>query len=239
VSDLERTIQIVFEADDKLSAPLEDMTRYLDEFGGDVGATSDEVSKLSGSIDSIPEDVSLEVSVSGEIDDLKSWTDSALELELGISEESEAGLESVEETLQRLSEAEGPTLEVDLVGDYEGEIEWLEESFAGLPDWKEVWVDADAASAIEGVDTLKTEIDDLPDDVDIDISTEGDDIAKLQKQIDLLEAKRLAIENGEGLIKIDSTGLEPALEEVMWQILEKVQIRAAEQASEFLLGLPA
>lgn len=237
MSDLERTIQIVFEADDKLSTPLEDMSKELAEFGGDVGQASDEVSELSGTIDNIPEDVSLDVSVDGEFDDLKSYTDSALELEFGISDESEAGLDALEETIDRIGDNDGAVIEVDVEGDYEDEIEWLDESFADLPDWKGIWVEADVDPALEDVETLTTSLDDLPDDVDIEISTEGDDIAKIQKQIDLLEEKRLAIENGEGLINIDSTGLEPALETIMWQILQKVQLKANEDSAAFLLGV--
>lgn len=58
----------------------------------------------------------------------------------------------------------------------------------------------------------------------------------LQKQ--LIEAKIRALESGEfGKIEVDSTGLEPALEMVMWHILEKVQVRATEEAASFLLGI--
>jgi len=59
----------------------------------------------------------------------------------------------------------------------------------------------------------------------------------IDAQIALIEARTTALENGDGLIKIDSTGLEPALELVMWEILEKVQVRASENVQEFLLGM--
>ncbi len=52
-----------------------------------------------------------------------------------------------------------------------------------------------------------------------------------------MEAKTKALQNGDGLIKIDSDGLEPALEMIMWQILEKVQLRANAEGAEFLLGI--
>jgi hypothetical protein len=39
------------------------------------------------------------------------------------------------------------------------------------------------------------------------------------------------------MIQIDSTGLEPALEMILWQVIEKVQIRANEESADFLLGL--
>ncbi|TFH84821.1 phage tail tape measure protein, partial [Billgrantia azerbaijanica] len=56
-------------------------------------------------------------------------------------------------------------------------------------------------------------------------------------QVKLYEARTEALKNGDGLIQIDSSGLEPALEMVMWQIIEKVQLRANAEGAEFLLGL--
>ncbi|GHA85454.1 phage tail tape measure protein [Modicisalibacter luteus] len=58
-----------------------------------------------------------------------------------------------------------------------------------------------------------------------------------QAQIDQLRAKTNALRSGDGLIRISSDGLEPALETVMWQIIEKVQLRANAEGAEFLLGL--
>ena len=52
-----------------------------------------------------------------------------------------------------------------------------------------------------------------------------------------LVAKTEAIASGESVITIDSSGLEPALEMVMWNIIEKVQIRANEASADFLLGI--
>ncbi|KGE78275.1 phage tail tape measure protein [Halomonas salina] len=58
-----------------------------------------------------------------------------------------------------------------------------------------------------------------------------------EAQIQQMQAKTEALRSGDGLVKIDSTGLEPALEMVMWQILEKIQLRANAEGAEFLLGL--
>lgn len=58
-----------------------------------------------------------------------------------------------------------------------------------------------------------------------------------EAQIKWLNAKAESLRRGDGLIQIDTTGIEPALEMVMWQIIEKVQIRASEEAADFLLGL--
>ncbi|WP_301585022.1 phage tail tape measure protein [Halomonas alkaliantarctica] len=59
----------------------------------------------------------------------------------------------------------------------------------------------------------------------------------IEAQVKSLEARTQALQNGDGLIKIESDGLEPALEMIMWQVLEKVQMRANAEGAEFLLGL--
>lgn len=65
-------------------------------------------------------------------------------------------------------------------------------------------------------------------------------IELVNAQAEYMRLKNEKIESGElAELKIDSTGLEPALEMVMWQIIEKVQVRANENAQEFLLGLPS
>jgi len=56
-------------------------------------------------------------------------------------------------------------------------------------------------------------------------------------QEEYLEAKTEALKNGDGEIKIDGTGLSPALEMVMWEILEMVQVKATENQADFLLGI--
>jgi uncharacterized protein YukE len=59
----------------------------------------------------------------------------------------------------------------------------------------------------------------------------------IEEQIKAMQARREAMEQGEGLIQIEAQGLEPELEAFIWKILEKVQVRANEEASEFLLGI--
>jgi hypothetical protein len=58
-----------------------------------------------------------------------------------------------------------------------------------------------------------------------------------EAQIESMRARTQALQSGEGLIKIESDGLEPALEMIMWQVLEKVQLRANAEGAEFLLGI--
>lgn len=62
--------------------------------------------------------------------------------------------------------------------------------------------------------------------------------AKLaDKQIKMMQERIDSMQNGEGMFTIQSDGLEPELEAFMWKIIEKVQVRANEEASEFLLGI--
>lgn len=56
-----------------------------------------------------------------------------------------------------------------------------------------------------------------------------------EAQIAYAAAQTSALNADGAVISIDSTGLEPALEMVMWEIIKKVQIRANESAADMLL----
>jgi hypothetical protein len=59
-----------------------------------------------------------------------------------------------------------------------------------------------------------------------------------EQQIALNKLKLEAAESGKGMaITITSSGLEPHLENILWEILKKIQIRANATAAEFLLGV--
>ena len=59
----------------------------------------------------------------------------------------------------------------------------------------------------------------------------------MEQQVKYMELRNKALQSGEALIKIDSTGLEPALESILWQIIQKVQLKANEDSAAFLLGI--
>ncbi|NIC05270.1 phage tail tape measure protein [Billgrantia bachuensis] len=75
----------------------------------------------------------------------------------------------------------------------------------------------------------------------LDIQREAADQQRklIDAQVDNLRARTEAMRRGDGLITISSDGLEPALEMIMWEIIEKVQLRANAEGAEFLLGLGA
>ena len=60
----------------------------------------------------------------------------------------------------------------------------------------------------------------------------------VEAQVRNLDAKTDKLRDGEGLITITADGLEPELEAFMMAVLRRVQIKAAEDQSLYLLGLP-
>jgi TP901 family phage tail tape measure protein len=78
--------------------------------------------------------------------------------------------------------------------------------------------------------------------IDREISMQQDATKKqgdlIDAQISLLKTKASKLEKGESLITITADGLEPELETILWKVIRKVNIRANEEAAEFLLGLP-
>ncbi|MDF1577672.1 MAG: phage tail tape measure protein [Desulfobulbales bacterium] len=58
-----------------------------------------------------------------------------------------------------------------------------------------------------------------------------------EAQARYMDAKTEALNAGEAMISVTADGLEPELEAFMWRIIERVQIRAAAEQAEFLLGV--
>jgi TP901 family phage tail tape measure protein len=61
----------------------------------------------------------------------------------------------------------------------------------------------------------------------------------IKAQVDYLNAINERLGSGEAMINISTDGLEPALTNLMWEVLRKIQIEASAQGQQFLLGLPA
>lgn len=62
--------------------------------------------------------------------------------------------------------------------------------------------------------------------------------AVAQAKAAYLAAQSNAVQNGDALISIDGTNLEPQLEAFMFEILKSIQMRVSAQYSDFLLGMP-
>lgn len=72
-------------------------------------------------------------------------------------------------------------------------------------------------------------------------SKRRDEALKLQKdltdaQIRMMDAQVDALQNGDGLIKVDGAGLQPHLEAFMWEILKSIQVRVNADGLKMLLG---
>ncbi|SEM55624.1 hypothetical protein SAMN04489760_1221, partial [Syntrophus gentianae] len=59
----------------------------------------------------------------------------------------------------------------------------------------------------------------------------------VEQQLKLQEAKTKALESGSQVIQVEAAGLQPHLEMILWEILSAIQLRANEEAAEFLLGV--
>ena len=59
-----------------------------------------------------------------------------------------------------------------------------------------------------------------------------------EAQIKEIAARTQAMQQGEGIIKIDGAGLQPHLEAFMWEILKTIQVRVNADGLSMLLGLP-
>ncbi|MDX9896529.1 MAG: hypothetical protein RBS34_13865, partial [Desulfofustis sp.] len=81
---------------------------------------------------------------------------------------------------------------------------------------------------------IQSQIDEENDRRDAALQLQKD---MTEAQIALIEAKTKSLENGDALIKITADGLEPEIEAFMWQILERIQVRVAEEQAELLLGV--
>jgi len=58
-----------------------------------------------------------------------------------------------------------------------------------------------------------------------------------EAQVDYMKARTEALERGDSIITVQGDGLAPHLEAFMWEILSAIQVKANEDAAEFLLGV--
>jgi TP901 family phage tail tape measure protein len=178
------------------------------------------VDEAKAEIDSIPTDKQLEIKLQGDID-----------TQIALIETNAATLQSAFEWDAKLN-----------IADVEAQAAIVESTFNSIN-----------TSINSTADLIGTALGTLNDPQGFQAKWEAQDILReeadlrqqsfdLQKklteaQVAQMEAKTKALQSGGAEISIDSSGLEPALEMVMWEILKKVQVRANENASDFLLGL--
>ncbi len=206
---------------DSTKSAIEDAAPFTKKTTIDVGSKG--VTEVKKDIADIPESKMMEIQLQGEID------------------KELARIQTEADLLQSAFEYEA---KID-VAQIEADAKVAAAAFDAVAE--AVAATADAASSM--FDSLLSNIDDLDfvqewkawELVEEQMAMEQEAL-RLQgeltaAQVDYMRAKSEALTSGEGLIKIDSTGLEPALEMIMWEILEKIQVRVNEESAEFLLGL--
>ncbi len=63
VADLEKTVQIIFEAIDNMTDPIGEMGEALSGFGGKAGDATEKADSLGNAIDTIPAEVELDITL--------------------------------------------------------------------------------------------------------------------------------------------------------------------------------
>lgn len=191
----------------------------------EITAKSKDIDKVKKDIDTIPSEKLLEIKLQGEIDtQIAEIEAQAATAQEAFKYTAEVRIAEAQASAQILSSA------FDAVGASVVSVSTSVSDMFGslLGNWDKLnTLDRD-----DFMDMIQTQQDAQNRLIDSQITMN-------QAQIEFMQEKTRALSRGDGLIKIDSTGLEPALEMVMWEILEKVQIRASEEGASLLLGLPA
>jgi hypothetical protein len=223
----EKTVKIDVVADLAEAEMARNYISWFDETGTEhtieIDVEDQQVTDTENKIDDIPTEKMLEIQLQGDI------------------ETQIAGIEAQAETAQAAFEykaevdiAEAEAQAAILVAAYDN----IGQSVASLSDSASDMF----ASFIGGLDDMslseKFELQPLVEDqIAMQEKALESQIELNSAQVAYMNAKTEAMVRGDAMIQIDSSGLEPALEMVMWSIIEKVQIRANEESAEFLLGL--
>ena len=186
----------------------------------DVGVKAGAVDKVKKDLDEVPTEKMMEIKIQGNIDKdlavIKAGAETVQSAMEWTAKVKISGIEGETEQIKALFSSVSAT--IDSVSDEIGSM------FSHMPK-----SDYDFG-ANEWKDSLKQAME---------IQKESFKVQKelILAQISLIRKKEIMMMAGKGLIQIDSSGLEPALEMIMWQLLQKVQLRANEEAEAFLLGI--
>ncbi len=266
MADLEKTVQIIFEAIDNMTDPMGEMGEALSGFGGMAGDAAEKADGLGDAIETIPADLELDIT----LDDNAS--EGIRDIQLGISDIPETKEFSFDCDPSAITEVSGlindmPTeqeLNIYLAGDPYSVITDIGEGIDELPESVELDIGVEAgnyadifSSFSDSVDSTRQEIEDLfadepwalkefeaeawrtAIDEDMDLKNEEFEAQKklIGQQLEILEMKKSLLESGTALINIDTTGVEPILEDLLMSLCEKLQVRISESLPAFLVGI--
>jgi TP901 family phage tail tape measure protein len=223
----EKTVEIDVDLDQEGIDEAKNEIIWFDENGTrhsiEIDVEKDQVTDVEKQIDDIPTEKMLEIQLQGDIDT------------------QIAAIEAQAETAQAAFKY---TAEVD-IAQAQANADILMAAYDAASQSVESTADAtasmfgDLAANMADLSTMdKWKLEDMVEDqIAMQEKALESQIKLNEAQAANIQAKTEAIERGDAMIKIDSTGLEPALEMIMWQVIEKVQIRANEESADFLLGL--
>ena len=189
----------------------------------EVDVDTSDVDKAKKDIEEIPTEKMLEIKLQGDIDtQIAKITAQAATVQTAMEWTAKADIAEAEAAAQR----------VDAAFEASGEVvsslsESVTDMFSSL------------STNMSDLDTSdKWYMQDIMEDqMAMEQAAIDSQIKLTDAQIDYMKARTESLEGGDALIKIDSSGLEPALEMVMWEIIEKVQVRASAESADFLLGI--
>jgi TP901 family phage tail tape measure protein len=186
-----------------------DLSKDYDAVNGDIVKSEEE------KIDAIKKDVNALVEYETKMEEIAS-NERIKTLELAV-DFNIAQIEADAKTVVAAFEAIGSTYEAttNLIGDLAGMFTKLE----GVDKYK-----------IEGIleDQLKLQREQWEKEKEL-----------LDAQIDNMKAKTERLISEDPLITINTDGLEPILDELLYTVLEKIQVRANEEGQQWLLGCSA
>lgn len=224
-----KDVDVNVNADTDAVEQVQNYITWLDETGTEhtvtIDVAKDQVTDVEKQIDDIPTEKMLEIQLQGDIDT------------------QIAAIEAQAETAQAAFKY---TAEVD-IAQAKANADILMAAYEAASKAVESTADAtasmfgDLAANMGDLSTMdKWKLEDMVEDqIAMQEKALESQIKLNDAQAENIRAKTEAMARGDAMIQIDSTGLEPALEMIMWQIIEKVQIRANESSADFLLGLNA
>jgi len=227
LDDIPDEKQIEIKAEPKGIEQAKEELSWFDEEGKEhiifVNAETSGIDKAKKEIEEIPHEKLLEIKLQGDIDT------------------QIAQITAQAETVQTAMEW---TAKVDIA-----QAEAAAQEIMAAFDAASQTVESTSTAASSMFDSLASNMSDLSTgdkwkmqdvlDDQMDMQQQALDMQKelTTAQVEYMNARTEALEGGESLITIDSSGLEPALEMIMWQVIEKVQLKATESAADFLLGI--
>ena len=213
MADLEKTVQIIFEAIDNMTDPIGEMGTALSGFGGMAGDAAEKADGLGDAIETIPAELRLDITLtdnaSGSLNDIQQGMDDipeSVELDIGV----EAGdYRSIFDDFSESIDTARQEIE-DLFADQPWELKEFEAEA-----WRQA-IDADMEMKNQEFEAQKKLID---------------------QQLELLDSKKALLESGQALITVDTTGLEPVFEDLMMNFLKKCQVNISENFPAVLVGI--